>query len=57
MGFKMKKSKGFGDTVEKLAKATGLNKISEVVSKVTGKDCGCGNRKKKLNKLFPYKNK
>ena len=57
MGFRMKRSKGFGDTVEKLAKVTGLNKVSEAVSKVTGKDCGCNKRKDTLNKLFPYKNK
>lgn len=38
-------SRGLGDTIEKVAKAIGI------------KPCGggCGKRKKKLNKLFPYK--
>jgi hypothetical protein len=49
----MKKSKGFGDTIEKITKATGIKKV---VDKITGnKDCGCGKRKDKLNKMFPYK--
>ena len=34
------KSKGLGDTIEKITKATGIKKVIE---KVTGeKDCGCG---------------
>ena len=49
------KSKGLGDTVEKITKATGIKRIVETVSKATGKDCGCKGRKDKLNKLFPYK--
>ena len=49
-----KESKGVGDTVEKITKATGIKKVVETVSKVTGKDCGCGKRKDKLNRLFPY---
>jgi len=52
-----KKSKGLGDTVEKIATATGIKKVVDVVSKATGKDCGCGGRKKTLNRLFPYNNK
>ena len=52
-----KKSKGLGDTVEKIASATGIKKVVDAVSKATGKDCGCGGRKKTLNRLFPYNNK
>ena len=49
----MEKSKGLGDSIEKITKATGIKKI---VEKVTGKeDCGCGKRKEALNKKFPYK--
>ena len=48
-----KKSKGLGDSIEKITKATGIKKI---VDKVTGdKDCGCKKRKEALNKAFPYK--
>lgn len=46
--------KGLGDTIEFFTKATGIDKI---VDKVIDDDCGCANRKKKLNKLFPYTNK
>ena len=45
-------SKGLGDTIEKITIATGIKKI---VSKITKKPCGCGERKEKLNKVFPYK--
>ena len=48
------KSKGLGDTIEKITKATGIKKVVEKVSEVTGKDCGCNDRKNTLNKLFPY---
>ena len=46
------KSKGLGDTIEKITTATGIKKF---VHKVVGKDCGCNKRKKTLNKVFPYK--
>ena len=48
------KSKGLGDSIEKFTKATGIKKVVDTVSKVTGKDCGCGARKNALNKKFPY---
>jgi hypothetical protein len=46
-------SKGLGDTIHKVTKATG---IESIVNKVAGKDCGCAERRKTLNELFPYKN-
>jgi len=48
------KSKGLGDTIEKITKATGIKKLVELFSEVTGIDCGCKDRKDKLNNLFPY---
>ena len=48
------KSKGLGDTIEKITKITGIKKVVDTVSKATGKDCGCEQRKDDLNKLFPY---
>tara|TARA_R110002020_G_scaffold216648_2_gene424457 strand:+ start:819 stop:980 length:162 start_codon:yes stop_codon:yes gene_type:complete len=48
------KQKGLGDTVEAITKATGIKKVVEKISKVTGKDCGCDKRKEYLNKKFPY---
>ncbi len=44
-------STGLGDTVEKVLQATGIDKL---VKFVAGEDCGCEERKEKLNKLFPY---
>ena len=50
------KSKGLGDTIAKLTKATGIDKVAENVAKVMGKeDCGCNKRKEALTKAFPYK--
>ena len=45
-------SKGVGDTVAKITKATGVDKL---VKFIAGEDCGCDYRKEKLNKLFTYK--
>lgn len=47
----MTKSKGLGDSVEKVFKATGIDKVAK---KVLGDDCGCEKRKDLLNKAFPY---
>jgi hypothetical protein len=49
------KSKGLGDSIEKFTKATGIKKVVETVSKVTGKPCGCSDRRDSLNRKFPYK--
>ena len=43
-------SKGLGDVVEKITTATGIKKA---VKFLAGEDCGCDERKDKLNKLFP----
>ena len=48
------KSKGLGDTVAKITKATGIKKVVDTVSKTVKKDCGCGERQDTLNRLFPY---
>jgi len=50
------KSKGLGDSIEKVTKATGIKKATDWIFDKLGKDCGCDTRKEKLNKLFPYKN-
>lgn len=52
-----KKSRGFGDTVEKITTATGIKKVVDIVAKATNKDCGCNKRKEALNKAFPYQDK
>jgi len=45
----MGKVKGMSDVIEKITTATGIKKVVDTVSKVTGKDCGCGKRKEALN--------
>ena len=47
-------SRGLGDTVYKITHATGLDKLAEIYTKITGKPCGCDKRQDALNKLFPY---
>jgi len=45
-------SEGLGDTVEKVLEVTGIAKVAKWL---LGEDCGCDERKAKLNQLFPYK--
>ena len=47
-------SKGLGDSVEKITKATGIKRVVDKYAQKTGKDCGCGSRKERLNRMFPY---
>ena len=45
-------SKGLGDSIAKITKATGIDKLAK---KVLGEDCNkCEERRKKLNQLFPH---
>jgi|TARA_B110000211_G_scaffold100455_1_gene116915 hypothetical protein len=53
-----KKSKGLGDSIEKITKATGIKNVVDAVNKARGvKDCGCNKRKNTLNNMFPYASK
>ena len=45
-------SQGLGDTVEKVLEVTGIAKVAKWL---LGEDCGCDERKAKLNELFPYR--
>ena len=46
-----KKATGLGDTIEQVLEVT---KIAKVAKWLLGEDCGCEERKEKLNKLFSY---
>lgn len=48
------KSKGLGDSIEKVTRATGIKAVVEKVSNATGRDCGCQKRRDTLNRMFPY---
>jgi hypothetical protein len=47
-----RKAKGLGDTIEQITEATGIKKLVEFIA---GEDCGCEERKQKLNEWFPYR--
>lgn len=53
----LKNHKGLGDTIEAVTEATGIKSIVEAGAKAFKKPCGCQQRKKTLNDLFPYGNK
>lgn len=46
------KSRGIGDDIAKITKATGIDKVVKAIVK----DCGCQERKEFLNRTFPYIN-
>lgn len=48
------KSKGLGDTVHKITKATGIKTMVERVSEGLNIPCGCEARREALNRLVPY---
>jgi len=51
----IKNPKGIGDTIHNLTVTTGIKKVVDKISEIANKDCGCENRRKSLNELFPYK--
>jgi hypothetical protein len=57
MKYKSMRSRGLGDSIEKVTRATGIKTIVEKGAKAMGKDCGCSKRQKTLNDLFPYNKK
>jgi uncharacterized protein YnzC (UPF0291/DUF896 family) len=46
-----KQAEGLGDTVENILEVTGIAKVAKWV---LGEDCGCEERKAKLNELWRY---
>jgi hypothetical protein len=46
-----KQAEGLGDTVENILETTGIAKVAKWV---LGEDCGCEERKQKLNDLWRY---
>jgi hypothetical protein len=50
------KSTGLGDDVAKVTAALKIDKLAKKISTLMGKeDCGCNQRKEKLNQMFPHK--
>ena len=46
-------ARGLGDRVAAVTRATGIAAATRVVSRVTGKPCGCAQRRAALNERFP----
>jgi len=51
----IKRSRGLGDTIQRVAKRTGVYDLIKSMSEMAGIDCGCEDRKDVMNKIFPYK--
>jgi|15BtaG_2_1085339.scaffolds.fasta_scaffold97245_2 hypothetical protein len=49
------KPRGLGDSIERVAKATGVSSLVKAASKIIKKDCNCSKRRDALNREFPYK--
>jgi hypothetical protein len=47
-------SRGMGDTVAKVAQATGVARVVGAIEAMTGRECGCGQRRRELNRVKPY---
>ncbi len=45
--------KGLGDLVADFTHATRLDKLAELYTRCTGKDCGCAARQAALNQIAP----
>lgn len=48
-------AQGLGDTIEAFTNVTGIKKGVELLSKALDWDCGCDERKEKLNQLWSYR--
>lgn len=48
-------ARGLGDVVERAARITGVKRVVKAVEKVTGRKCGCDERRAALNAEIPFK--
>ena len=44
---------GLGDRIADFTHATKLDRLADLYTRVTGKDCGCSSRQAYLNEVFP----
>lgn len=42
-------SKGLGDDIKKITKATGLDQLAKQIAQILNEDCGCDERQEWLN--------
>lgn len=48
------RSRGAGDTIARITRATGIDRVAHAVERLTGRPCGCGKRRDELNRRLPY---
>ena len=44
---------GLGDVVADITNITGVDRLAKMYEELTGKPCGCEERREKLNQLVP----
>jgi len=44
---------GLGDVVADVTNITGIDRLAKLYEEITGKPCGCEERREKLNQLVP----
>lgn len=49
----IKAGKPLGDVVADVTHVTGLDRVAHLYEQVTGRCCGCEERRQNLNRLFP----
>ncbi|MEM7531326.1 MAG: hypothetical protein AAF639_04060 [Chloroflexota bacterium] len=49
----LKAGKKLGDRVADLTQMTGLDQLAKTYTRITGRDCGCDQRRQRLNQLTP----
>lgn len=52
--FRQPADKGIGDTLARNLAKFGAKSMAHAYTMITGADCGCENRQKKLNDAYPY---
>jgi hypothetical protein len=45
---------GLGDAVADLAQLTGMDRLAQAYTQLTGNDCGCKARQEKLNQISAW---
>jgi hypothetical protein len=45
---------GLGDVVAEVTNITGVDRLAKSYEEITGKPCGCDERREKLNQLVPF---
>ncbi|MBN1149421.1 MAG: hypothetical protein JXA78_19320 [Anaerolineales bacterium] len=53
----IKAGQGLGDVVADITRLTKIDQLAQLYEEITGLSCGCQERRRKLNQLFPLTDK